>query len=137
MIPFKKIPDLQYMPTPMYAIHLRSPSVSGGKDWVGIVFHECHNEHLFVVFGKTSDVISGRVQTRTTKDSGSITKLEAVVRKKLREGYVLIDRFGERTGWSGPNLPTMDQTLPSPSFQTPVFAPVETPEIEYEDDFVW
>ena len=73
-----------------YAVHLRSPSFSGGKDWVG-----CQaGTQIHTLWGKT-----GQVNQKTTKP-GNGRALDKIIHQKLTKGYAVIDEYHADYGWS-------------------------------------
>lgn len=77
-------------PETVYAIHLRAPSVSGGKDWVGSVT-TAGEIHTF--WGKTDHV--GQSATRP----GTLTELKILVISKCAKGYREVDEYRPGFGW--------------------------------------
>jgi hypothetical protein len=77
-------------PETRYAVHLRSASVSGGKDWVGSLttFYE-----IRTYWGKT-----GAVNHQKTR-SGTLNNLDHLIAQKNANGYREIDRYHLETGW--------------------------------------
>lgn len=77
-------------PGTQYAVHMRTPSSSSGKDWVGSVDA---NNVFTSQWGKT-----GSINQRAEKNGG-ISDLTKVQAEKDNKGYYLIDTFTESTGW--------------------------------------
>jgi hypothetical protein len=106
--------------TTIYAWHLRSPSVSGGKDWIICVT----STGTYAKFGKTGAV------NQTRKVSDCTSKIEAMARMnaKLGEQYRLIDTFDAKTGWATVVQQQQAATQPpKPTRQPPLVAPKQTP----------
>ena len=96
-------------PGAIYAVHLRAPSASGGKDWVGSV----DSNNVFTSqWGKT-----GSINQRAEKRGGAVS-LGSLQAEKVKKGYQLIDTFTENTGW---------QTKPHSSFADPGGAAPKSP----------
>ena len=74
----------------LIAFHLRSPSVSGGKDWIGSV---TDSGVLHTYWGKT-----GRINQHASK-AGSRTLLLRIVQEQLNKGYRKIDEYEQGKGW--------------------------------------
>ena len=74
----------------LIGFHLRSPSSSGGKDWVGCltnggVFHR--------YWGKVGQV------NQQQHSTGNHSDLQKLVKQKLAKGYQMIDIFHAPAGW--------------------------------------
>ena len=82
------IPQLH--PESRYAVHLRSPSASGGKDWIGSI--TTANE-IHTYWGKTASV------NQHSSRTGTIRELDHIITKKIAKGYREVDRFHRETGW--------------------------------------
>lgn len=87
----------------IHAYHLRARSVSGTKDWVCLISsHPFHSKHLWVIFGKTADVMSGGGQGRALTNSVATEEaLKNEVRKKVnsKDKYEIVDEFEAHCGW--------------------------------------
>jgi hypothetical protein len=83
------IPQLE--PRTLLAVHLRSPSRSGGKDWVGSITAE---SEIHTFWGKT-----GQVNQHAVK-KGSHQQLLQLIRSKYAKGYALVDEYRDGSGWS-------------------------------------
>ena len=95
MIPNNRLPNQTAR-----AIHLRAPSTSGGKDWIGIVTTDpFYGGKLWVINGKTKNILNGGGQGRAVKAPGTEQSLIATVRKKLDAGYIHLDEYEARCGW--------------------------------------
>jgi len=134
----------------IHAVHLRCPSSSGTKDWVGAIHNDPkYTNTLWVVNGKTKDVLSGGGQGRAVKAPGTVQSLWAMVAKKLGEGYALVDEYQAKSGWDSqsnsstqPNpVPTPQPTpdkAPKPSKPIPPVVKPRTPDIvEKDEDATW
>jgi len=99
------------------AVQLRAKSSSGSKDWVAVYTTDSlYKGKLFVINGKTSDVLKGRGQGRPVKEEG--INLQAAVRAKENsgKGYVFIDEFDVSNGWlSEQRSSNPPQPAPPPS----------------------
>ena len=84
------------------AFWLRSPSSSGGKDWIGCLT----DRGVFTLWGKTGQVNQSSAPKRTSQDL-----LSALLNKKKAKGYTVIARF------------VNDQWFPSGSESTQSFQP--------------
>ncbi len=88
-------------PNTSHAIHLRCPTSSGGKDWIGSV----NPDGIHTFWGKT-----GHVNQRSSKPGNRIV-LEKIIQEKLAKGYREVDRFHPGTGWES----QLQQAAPPPS----------------------
>lgn len=66
------------------ALWLRSPSSSGGKDWIGCLT----DRGVFTLWGKTGQVNQSSAPKKTSHDL-----LSALLNKKKAKGYKVIGRF--------------------------------------------
>ena len=84
------IPDIKSDTT--YAVHLRAPSVSGGKDWVGSVTAQ---GEIHTYWGRT-----GAISHHAGKP-GDIAALNKIISQKRlgKDSYVLIDEYTPQQGW--------------------------------------
>ena len=80
----------QLQPEARYAVHLRSPSPSGGKDWVGSI---TTTNQIHVYWGKTG------VVTQHNNRAGTVRELDLIIAKKIAKGYRKVDQFHRETGW--------------------------------------
>ena len=87
-------------PNTSYAIHMRCPTNSGGKDWIGSV----NPDGIHTFWGKT-----GYVNQHSSKPGNRIA-LEKIIQEKLAKGYREVDRFHPGTGWES----QLQQAPPSP-----------------------
>lgn len=133
------IPKNQLPSTMAHAIHLHAPTASGGKDWVGAITHDPnYGGKLWVVNGKTKEVLSGGGQGRAVKAPGTEQALAKAVRDKLNsgEGYTIVDEYEARCGWHS-QLQQQGQTSsaapvkPAPrTTQPPAAVPLKILEVE-------
>ena len=72
------------------AIHLRSPSSSGGKDWIGGVDD---SGFLHSFWGKTHQV------NQHKRKPGSLAELDRLIRSQLDKGYKRIAQYHWQNGW--------------------------------------
>ncbi len=72
-----------------YAIHMRCPSNSGGKDWVGSV---TSGGELHTFWGKI-----GAVNQHAGK-MGDMNSLQKIIGEKLSKGYTQVDEYDSRHG---------------------------------------
>ena len=91
-------------PGTTYAIHLRAPSVSGGKDWVGSVAPD--GIHTF--WGKT-----GNINQHTAK-KGTMTSLQGIINEKMAKGYEEVDEYFSQNGWNSQQQQQSPQASASP-----------------------
>jgi len=97
------------------AVHLRKPSVSGGKDWIGVYTTASEfNGHLVVINGKTSLISRGGGQCRPVKDLGSHNNVQVAVNKKIAEGYAVVDEYDQSGGWLSQRPPVTAAPPPPP-----------------------
>ncbi len=94
------------MPGTTYAIHLRAPSVSGGKDWVGSV---TSNGEIHTFWGKT-----GQVNQHGGK-KGNMTSLQHIIDEKKVKGYDFVDDYTPQQGWQSQRQPSSPQATPPPT----------------------
>lgn len=89
------------LPHPItHAVYLHSSSASnGGKDWIGAINTYINGGNLWIVNGKSKDVISGGGHGRYVKTKGTEQSLSDAVKKKISEGYYLVDEYRESTGY--------------------------------------
>lgn len=87
-------------PNTSYAIHMRCPTNSGSKDWIGSV----NPDGIHTFWGKT-----GYVNQHSSKPGNRIS-LEKIIQEKLAKGYREVDRFHPGTGWES----QLQQAPPSP-----------------------
>ena len=88
------------------ALWLRSPSSSGGKDWIGCLT----DRGVFTLWGKTGQVNQSSAPKRTSHDL-----LSALLNKKRAKGYTVIGRFVN--GQWFPSFPMGSESIQS--FQPP------------------
>lgn len=84
------IPHL--VPGTTYAVHLRAPSSSGGKDWVGSITSA---GEIHTYWGKT-----GQINQHAAKP-GTITALHKIINQKKtgKDNYREVDEFSDQQGW--------------------------------------
>lgn len=129
------------------AIHLRCPSTSGGKDWIGVVSNSpIVNGKLFVINGTTQQVVNGGGQARTVSKSATESSLQAVVAEKKAKGYKEVDVWinGRWMGQSpAPQLPVAPQQsappkpAPKPQVKSIPVSILTAPPVPVEEEFVW
>lgn len=107
------IPNLE--PQTIYAVHLRAPSSSGGKDWVGSVTSP---GEIHTFWGKT-----GQINQHAAKP-GNVTALQRIVDQKMngKDGYYFVDDYQPQQGWKSQS----NRTPPAP-LQAKSSLPVPTP----------
>ncbi len=106
--------------TMVCAVHMRCPSSSGGKDWIGVITREpMYNGKFYVVYGKTSDVIDDGGQGRVINHPGTQTVLDDKIREKTAKGYAIIDRYRETNGCWDSELPSRQATQPTAPVPSP------------------
>ena len=86
-----------------YGIHLRAPTPSGGKEWVGTVTGNV----ITTYWGK-----SGASKNSASK-TGDRSKLDSIIAEKLAKGYVQIDEYSFISGWDS------EQKTSAPSQRQP------------------
>ncbi len=72
------------------AFHLRSPSSSGGKDWVGCL---ANNGTFHRFWGKVGQV------NQHQQTQGNHRDLQQLVKQKQAKGYQVIDTYHSPAGW--------------------------------------
>ncbi|MBN2644368.1 hypothetical protein [Trichloromonas sp.] len=77
-------------PDTLIGFHLRSPSRSGGKDWVGCLTQD-GTFHRY--WGKTGQVNQHR------QERGNHRDLRDLVKQKLTKGYRILDTYQAPDGW--------------------------------------
>ena len=84
------IPNLQ--PNTTYAAHLRAPSSSGGKDWIGSVTSQ---REIHTYWGKT-----GQINQHAAKP-GDATNLNRLISQKMngKDRDTLVDEYMPHIGW--------------------------------------
>ena len=105
------IPNLH--PDTIFAAHLRAPSVSGGKDWVGAV---TSMGEIHTYWGKT-----GAISQHAAKpgDAWGLNKI-ITQKKQGKDKYVPIDEYDQNKGWKSQRKPDPAQ----PQKQKPVSVPI-------------
>lgn len=126
------IPSKMWPKDVVHAFHLRAQSESGIKDWVCIISsNPFHSKHLWVVFGKTAEVLNGGGQGRAlTKTSATEAELVKAVREKLngKDKYEIVDEYEARCGWhKAPSSQTSAPAPPAAPSQPPLQAAKTTP----------
>lgn len=89
-----------------YGIWLRSPSASGGKDWLGFVT----DRGIIAQWGKTGMV----VQSMVLSPRPSHPELQQRIDEKLGKGYRLVGEYQPSQGWSH-QQPALSPRTPPPS----------------------
>lgn len=91
------IPNLQ--PNTTYAAHLRAPSTSGGKDWVGSFTAQ---GEIHTYWGKT-----GQINQHAGKP-GDATSLNRLISQKMngKDKYTLVDEYMPHVGWKSQSSQT-------------------------------
>ena len=108
------------------AVHMRCPSSSGGKDWVGSI---TSTGELNTYWGKTGH-ISQHAAKPATKN-GYIN----LISEKTNKGYVIVDRFEARNGWESQQPAQPQYTSPNQSNpSTEPFVPTGPPLKIVKDD---
>lgn len=74
----------------LIGFHLRSPSSSGGKDWVGCLSND-GTFHRY--WGKVGQV------SQHQHSKGNHHELQKLVKQKQAKGYQIIDTFHRPDGW--------------------------------------
>jgi hypothetical protein len=95
-----------------YGIWMRSPSVSGGKDWLGFVT----DREVVSQWGKTGMV----QQAKSISDQPSVLDLDRKVREKRAKGYQVLGEYHLGKGWS--HLPPPRK--PAPKARSAAMAPM-------------
>lgn len=111
------------------AIHMRSPSSSGGKDWVGSI---TSTGEMHTFWGKTGHI--SMHAAKTVKKNGYIN----LISEKTNKGYVIVDRFEARTGWESqqpaqPRYTSATPSTPTPKPFVPTVQPVKLLRVEASD----
>ena len=85
------IPNLQ--PNTTYAVHLRAPSVSGGKEWVGSV---TATGEIHTYWGRTNQI------NQHAAKPGDLTVLNKIIDQKQngKDRYARIDMYTQKDGWT-------------------------------------
>lgn len=103
----------------LIGFHLRSPSSSGGKDWVGCLTDD-GTFHRW--WGKIGQV------NQHQHSKGNHHELQKLVKQKLAKGYQMIDIFHAPAGWQSQqvsqsasvNAPQEPKPLPSTIVADPI-----------------
>lgn len=102
----------------IHAVHLRAPSSSGGKDWVGSV---TSTGEIHTYWGRT-----GTINQHASK-RGNISELHQIVssKKSGRDQYVMVDEFDMQHGWHSQKThaadPSVTKQKKPEQLLTPVF----------------
>lgn len=81
------------------AIHMRCWTAAGNKDWIGVIStNPMYSRGIYVVFGKTSEVMNDGGQGRVTKNLPTIVQLNKLAVEKQNKGYKIIDTFDINRG---------------------------------------
>ena len=93
----------------LIGFHLRSPSSSGSKDWIGCLTND-GTFHRY--WGKTHQV------TQHQQGQGSHRDLQQLVKQKQAKGYQVIDTYHAPAGWQSQlsqiTPPVKTTTKPTP-----------------------
>ncbi|ABK99498.1 hypothetical protein [Pelobacter propionicus] len=122
------IPNLQ--PQTIYAVHLRAPSSTGGKDWVGSVtsYGEIHT-----YWGRTNQI------NQHAAKLGNITALHKIISQKKngKDRYQQVDEYHPQQGWQSQRdqTPSPSQAKAPPPVPAPVVDWVEAPPASIQWDF--
>lgn len=115
-------------PQTLFAIHLRAPSSSGGKDWVGSITAQ---GEIHTFWGKT-----GNVNQHGAK-SGDIVALRRIITQKLngKDKYVQVDEYHPQQGWQSQRTQN-SRTVAKPAKVAPVTVPIVVWEDELPDSSI-
>jgi len=116
------IPNLE--PQTIYAVHLRAPSSSGGKDWVGSVTSK---GEIHTFWGKT-----GQINQHAAKP-GTITALQKIIdqKKNGKDRYQFVDDYQPQQGWQS----QINQARPAPQrAQSPQPVPTPSPIVDWNNE---
>lgn len=120
------IPNLQ--PQTIYAVHLRAPSSSGGKDWIGSI---SNSNEIHTYWGRT-----GNINQHAAKP-GDFMSLQKIINQKKngKDRYQEVDEYHQQNGWQSQNQKSA-QAKPKTS-SAPVAAVdwVEAPPASIQWDF--
>ncbi len=105
------------------AYHLRSPSSSGGKDWVCAYV----NGEIHVFYGKTSAINNHQSK------AGTFPQMQVTARKKIGKGYKEIDTYTSAQGWSS----MLNQGSVSKPFNPPPLVPAVNMEQTSTESLQW
>ena len=116
----KEMPRFTGAPPPdaEYGIWMRSPSISGGKDW--LIFQT--RRGIVTLWGKT-----GQVNQESPPKPFTLERYWKIADEKQGKGYSEIGTWGEKTGWnmhgqskaSQPSMPTPPPIPDHPPHPTP------------------
>lgn len=90
------------------AVHLRSPSISGGKDWIGCL---TASGELYTFWGKTGSI------NQQSQKPGSQAQLLKLIKEKQAKGYRIVDEFRNGLGWQSQSetVTSTPQAITNPS----------------------
>ena len=104
----------------LIGFHLRSPSRSGGKDWVGCL---TNNGTFYRYWGKIGQV------NQHQQGHGNYRDLQQLVKNKQAKGYQIIDTYHSHAGWQSQQalrIPSaQSKTDPRPLTPSTVADPIE------------
>ena len=123
------IPNLQ--PNTTYAVHLRAPSTSGGKDWVGSITAQ---GEVHTYWGRTNQI------NQHAAKPGGLSELTKIIDQKKRgkDKYSMVDEYTPQQGWrsQGNQAQAPVSTSSKPKVQLPtVDWVVEAPAESIQWDF--
>ena len=120
------IPNLQ--PNTTYAVHLRAPSTSGGKDWVGSITAQ---GEVHTYWGRTNQI------NQHAAKPGGLSELTKIIDEKKRgkDKYSMVDEFTPQQGWRSQGNQAPVSTSSKPKAQLPTVDWVEAPAESIQWDF--
>jgi len=122
------IPNLQ--PNTIYAIQLRAPSSSGGKDWVGSI---TNSNEIHTYWGRI-----GQINQHAAKP-GDFTALQKIINQKKtgKDRYQEVDEYHQQQGWSSQRTQARTKTAvpKAKPVAPPVVNWVNAPESSIQWDF--
>ncbi|QXE87371.1 hypothetical protein KP003_02890 [Geomonas nitrogeniifigens] len=114
----------------VYAVHLRAPSVSGGKDWVGAV---TQNGEIHTYWGKSGQIIQHAAKP------GDMTALQKIITQKKtgKDQYTQVDEYSPQHGWQSQRTQQSPKgsAQPATSAAPLVDWPTSAPETAIQWDF--
>jgi hypothetical protein len=113
---------LNLEPQTIYAVHLRAPSSSGGKDWVGSVTSK---GEIHTFWGKT-----GQINQHAAK-AGDVSALQKIIDQKMngKNRYHFVDDYQPQQGWKSQSNKTQPPPLQSKSPQ-----PAPSPIVDWNNE---
>jgi len=120
------IPNLQ--PNTTYAVHLRAPSTSGGKDWVG---SSTAQGEVHTYWGRTNQI------NQHAAKPGGLSELTKIIDQKKRgkDKYSMVDEYTPQQGWRSQGNQTPISTSSKSKVQLPTVDWVEAPAESIQWDF--